>query len=149
VGVHFQGEQPYTPKNTRDKARPPAIGTERRRSSQHAICRVKTANYALLRTLAEKKMAGVTGLEPATSGVTGRRSNRLSYTPGAASASRSQRRSLVYATRDATSRTAGDFSEVRKKAWLKNGGGARRSLEPEPSRAGLEWRLRVNENGGR
>ena len=29
-------------------------------------------------------MAGVTGLEPATSGVTGRRSNRLSYTPSAA-----------------------------------------------------------------
>ena len=28
-------------------------------------------------------MAGVTGLEPATSGVTGRRSNQLSYTPGA------------------------------------------------------------------
>jgi hypothetical protein len=26
-------------------------------------------------------MAGVTGLEPATSGVTGRHSNRLSYTP--------------------------------------------------------------------
>ena len=26
-------------------------------------------------------MAGVTGLEPAASGVTGRRSNRLSYTP--------------------------------------------------------------------
>ncbi len=26
-------------------------------------------------------MARVTGLEPATSGVTGRRSNRLSYTP--------------------------------------------------------------------
>ena len=33
------------------------------------------------------KVAGVTGLEPATSGVTGRRSNRLSYTPYAASAS--------------------------------------------------------------
>ena len=30
------------------------------------------------------KMAGVTGLEPATSGVTGRRSNQLSYTPSAA-----------------------------------------------------------------
>ena len=28
-------------------------------------------------------MAGVTGLEPATSGVTGRRSNQLSYTPEA------------------------------------------------------------------
>ena len=26
-------------------------------------------------------MAGVTGLEPATSGVTGRHSNQLSYTP--------------------------------------------------------------------
>jgi hypothetical protein len=33
------------------------------------------------RTFANKKMAGVTGLEPAASGVTGRRSNRLSYTP--------------------------------------------------------------------
>ncbi len=30
-------------------------------------------------------MAGVTGLEPATSGVTGRRSNQLSYTPNATS----------------------------------------------------------------
>jgi hypothetical protein len=28
-----------------------------------------------------KIMAGVTGLEPAASGVTGRRSNQLSYTP--------------------------------------------------------------------
>ncbi len=35
-------------------------------------------------------MAGVTGLEPATSGVTGRRSNQLSYTPEAA-ASRGRR----------------------------------------------------------
>ena len=29
----------------------------------------------------ENKMAGATGLEPATSGVTGQRSNQLSYTP--------------------------------------------------------------------
>src|SRR5581483_10863690 len=33
------------------------------------------------------RVAGVTGLEPATSGVTGRRSNQLSYTPGAAAVS--------------------------------------------------------------
>ena len=42
-------------------------------------------------------MAGVTGLEPAASGVTGRRSNRLSYTPLRA-ATRSQRRSLPACT---------------------------------------------------
>ena len=29
----------------------------------------------------KRKVAGVTGLEPATSGVTGQRSNQLSYTP--------------------------------------------------------------------
>ncbi len=33
-------------------------------------------------------MAGVTGLEPATSGVTGQRSNQLSYTPGETTARR-------------------------------------------------------------
>src|SRR4029453_19390179 len=43
------------------------------------------------------KVAGVTGLEPAASGVTGRRSNRLSYTPLRA-ATRSQRRSLPACT---------------------------------------------------
>ena len=35
-------------------------------------------------------MAGVTGLEPATSGVTGRRSNQLSYTPAAVAPRRRQ-----------------------------------------------------------
>ena len=34
-----------------------------------------------LATKSLKIMAGVTGLEPATSGVTGQRSNQLSYTP--------------------------------------------------------------------
>ena len=33
-------------------------------------------------------MAGVTGLEPATSGVTGRHSNQLSYTPAGVSQGR-------------------------------------------------------------
>ena len=34
-----------------------------------------------LRAMFRDKMAGVTGLEPAASGVTGQRSNQLSYTP--------------------------------------------------------------------
>ncbi len=33
--------------------------------------------------MGNNQLAGVTGLEPAASGVTGRRSNRLSYTPSA------------------------------------------------------------------
>ena len=38
-------------------------------------------------------MAGVTGLEPATSGVTGRHSNQLSYTPAWVPGSRDEPRS--------------------------------------------------------
>ncbi|CDX39427.1 hypothetical protein MPLA_30067 [Mesorhizobium sp. ORS 3359] len=34
----------------------------------------------IFRLIPQRKMARVTGLEPATSGVTGRHSNRLSYT---------------------------------------------------------------------
>ena len=37
------------------------------------------------RTILQKRMARVTGLEPATSGVTGRHSNQLSYTRAFAS----------------------------------------------------------------
>ena len=43
----------------------------------------KTENSRQLIAVFEgkKEMAGVTGLEPAASGVTGQRSNQLSYTP--------------------------------------------------------------------
>lgn len=46
-------------------------------------------------------MAGVTGLEPAASGVTGRRSNRLSYTPAKGWRALA-RRHLLFITRAAT-----------------------------------------------
>ena len=39
-----------------------------------------------------KTMAGVTGLEPAASGVTGRRSNQLSYTPLCGASSRPEKK---------------------------------------------------------
>ena len=41
----------------------------------------KTPKLAGFRGFYILEMAGVTGLEPAASGVTGRRSNQLSYTP--------------------------------------------------------------------
>ena len=41
----------------------------------------KSLKDIAFRYLLETVMAGVTGLEPAASGVTGRRSNQLSYTP--------------------------------------------------------------------
>ena len=39
------------------------------------------ADIRKLQGIRKEKVAGVTGLEPATSGVTGQRSNQLSYTP--------------------------------------------------------------------
>ena len=40
-------------------------------------------------------VAGVTGLEPATSGLTGQRSNQLSYTPVGTGAAKPQRKQII------------------------------------------------------
>ena len=52
----------------------------RRGSSTRYRCATTTSSV-LSGRLETGKVAGVTGLEPATSGVTGQRSNQLSYTP--------------------------------------------------------------------
>ena len=57
-----------------------------RKASNHPLSGQCPANSAVFMAIAtpstsSRKMAGVTGLEPAASGVTGRRSNQLSYTP--------------------------------------------------------------------
>jgi len=46
--------------------------------------KIKPTLHAVFISGKVQGMAGVTGLEPAASGVTGRRSNQLSYTPGTA-----------------------------------------------------------------
>ena len=48
-------------------------------------------------------MAGATGLEPATSGVTGRRSNQLSYAPSAAAGKRPDGANPYYSSRRVSS----------------------------------------------
>ena len=60
-------------------------------------------------------MAGVTGLEPAASGVTGRRSNRLSYTPLRAGARPEAILSCMYGVGFAKSRQGPD--RQREAAW--------------------------------
>ena len=69
---------------------------------------------------------GATGLEPATSGVTGRRSNRLSYAPigrptRAASASMAAVRGDTSPTSPATPRGADSHTRTRRPAPLKTG----------------------------
>jgi hypothetical protein len=56
----------------------PASGGTNDRGSGRLKGRAREAEN--LNTSYERKVARVTGLEPATSGVTGRRSNQLSYT---------------------------------------------------------------------
>src|SRR5690242_13062149 len=60
--------------------RPPRArgGLEQDSSQENRIFRV------YLRAILREKMAGATGLEPATYGVTGRHSNQLSYAPAGA-----------------------------------------------------------------
>jgi hypothetical protein len=64
-------------------------------------------------------MAGVTGLEPAASGVTGRRSNRLSYTPLRAGARPEAILSCMYGLGFAKSRQGPDNSmrSPKGEAW--------------------------------
>jgi hypothetical protein len=47
------------------------------------MCGMETVKRATTRTKSLQIGTGATGLEPATSGVTGRRSNQLNYAPRA------------------------------------------------------------------
>ena len=60
----------------------------------------KTSPKHLFLQVKYREMAGVTGLEPAASGVTGRRSNRLSYTPAKGWRAQAHRH-ILYITRPA------------------------------------------------
>src|SRR5438270_5339139 len=62
------------------------------------------------------KMAGVAGLEPVTSAVTGQRSNQLSYTP----APREQKGKKTFRSRQRASRGTGNDSGSRRQG---GGGG--------------------------
>jgi hypothetical protein len=70
-------------------------------------------------------MAGATGLEPATSGVTGRRSNQLSYAPAALDP---QRALLVFPPKGVKYAQQRGATPSRSEWW------AMRDLNPRPPR---------------
>src|SRR5271167_3787136 len=61
-------------------------------ASLFGIARLEPSQRAKGNALMKRKVARETGLEPATSGVTGRRSNQLSYSPAGTEADKPGRR---------------------------------------------------------